>query len=366
MQFYPLTVAQRAQETSDTVTLTFAVPEPQSVDFQYTAGQYITLRKLHGDQELRRSYSMSSSPQDGRLSITVKKVTGGRVSTWLTEQVQVGDTIEVAPPEGRFSPTLHPDKRHAYYLIGAGSGITPLMSILKTVLEAEPMSSVYLLYGSRREEDIIFKEELARLEQRYTGQLVIEYVLSQPQKQTGGLFGLFKKPTTHWQGRTGRITPQIMESFFHENPAPVQEQETYYFLCGPGDFVERLKADLIVNGIAPTQIYAELFLHADSAPGAGVDANAGGARVTVQLKGKNIHITVPEKATILDVLVAEKHNPPYSCTAGACSTCMAKVTAGQVKMDVCHALDDDEVAAGYILTCQAHPITPEVSLSYDV
>jgi ring-1,2-phenylacetyl-CoA epoxidase subunit PaaE len=369
MEFFQLKVKQITPETADTATLEFDIPEELSDAFRYKQGQYITLRTHINGQELRRSYSMSSSPLDKKLAVTVKKVSGGKVSNWLNGTVKVGDTVEVAPPEGRFYTELNPEKRRTYYLFGAGSGITPLMSIIRTALETEPMSAIFLLYGSRNEENIIFRDELDRLTERYNGQLHVEYVLSQPKKEGGGgLFGIFKKSSSNWQGKTGRISAKVIQNFLDEQLARGPEHDCFYFVCGPGSMTDDVKHALTERGVASKQVHAEHFVNANHVPGefAATPGAAGGKRVIVHLKGEKIELPIPPGATILDVLVKEKFDPPYSCTAGACSTCMAKLVSGKVTMDACYALDDDEVKAGYILTCQAHPESDVVELTYDM
>lgn len=369
MDFFSLKIKNVTPETLDTVTLEFEVPADLQEKFAYKQGQHITVRIQKDGHELRRSYSMSSSPlEKGRLAVTVKKVRGGEVSVFLHDSVKAGDTLEIGAPDGRFFTPLDPEKRRTYYLFGAGSGITPLMSILKTTLEAEPMSSIFLLYGSRDEESIIFRDELERLTERYTGQLQVEHVLSQPKKESaggGGLFGIFKKTTTNWQGKIGRITQKLANEFLDENFPRGPESDCHYFVCGPGNMTDSVKIALLGRGIEAKQIHTEHFVNASHVPGE-FSAASEGKRVIVHLQGKKFDITVPPGATILDVLVKGKYDPPYSCTAGACSTCMAKLLSGKVNMEVCYALDDEEVKAGYVLTCQSHPETEVVELTYDM
>jgi ring-1,2-phenylacetyl-CoA epoxidase subunit PaaE len=365
MQFHKLQVAQKTAETTDTTTLELAIPAELTDLFQYRQGQYITIKATIGGKEIRRAYSMSSSPLDKTLAVSVKKVKGGQMSTWLHDIIKTGDSLEVAEPEGRFTNVLDVTQRRTYYLIGSGSGITPLMSILKTVLEAEPMSSVFLLYGSRDEENIIFRQALDTLSERYTGQLMVEYVLSQPPKQSGGLFGMFKKSTSNWQGRKGRIDATMIGHFIDDNAAPTRDDDCLYFICGPGNMADNIKTALVARGVESKQIHTELFLNAHHIPGEDMQTGAaGGKTARVTLNGQQYKVTVPPGASILDALVKEKLDPPYSCTSGACSTCMAKLSEGKVTMDACYALDDEEVKNGYILTCQAKPDT-DVVLSFD-
>ena len=369
MEFFQLKIKQRNPETSDTVTLEFDVPEELSDKFAYKQGQFITLRTHLDGHELRRSYSMSSSPLEKKLAVTVKKVEGGKVSSWLHDSVKAGDTLEISPPEGRFYTELKPDKRRTYYMIGSGSGITPLMSIIRTALETEPMSAIFLLYGNRNEESIIFRDELDRLSERYVGQLHVEYVLSQPKKEGGaGLFSIFKKSSSNWQGKTGRISNKTVNNFLDEQLERGPEHDCFYFICGPGTMTDDVKATIIGRGVAAKQVNAEHFVNANHIPGEFADSPSGGGekRAIIHLKGERIELPIPAGATILDVLVKEKYDPPYSCTAGACSTCMAKLVSGKVTMEACYALDDDEVKSGYILTCQSRLETDVVEITYDL
>jgi ring-1,2-phenylacetyl-CoA epoxidase subunit PaaE len=362
--FHLLRVKDVIRETEDTTTLVFDIPEGLQSAFQYVQGQYLTLKITVNDKAHRRAYSMSSSPTETDLAVTVKRVKNGIVSNFLHNHISPGSEIEVMEPEGRFFTPLDPDQRKTYYLFGAGSGITPLFSILKTILEQEPQSTVHLLYGNRTEDNIIFKHQLDALLRRYEGQFTVDYILSKPKREkAAGIAGLFSKGTLSWQGKVGRIDATQVNAFLENWPA--RNKKTAYFICGPGNLIDIVESTLLQLGIAKAHIHAERFVTQHLGDKDRIQG-LGGAPVKVQLNGQAIDLQVPAGKTILDALIAQKYNPPYSCTSGACSTCMAKVTKGQVKMDVCYALDEEEVDKGYILTCQAHPVSEDVEISFDI
>lgn len=363
-KFYTLTVKNVRPETADAVSIAFAVPEAQQAAFDYQQGQYLTLKLTINGEEVRRAYSMCSSPLDEDIEVTVKRVEKGLVSNYLNNQAKPGMEIEVMEPDGRFFTPLDADQQKTYYLFGAGSGITPLYSILKTVLEKEPASTVYLLYGNRNEASIIFKEGLAQLEKRYSDQLIVKHILSQPKREKSkGLAGLFSKGTLSWQGSVGRIDEKEVATFLEEYPR--RSKKAAYFICGPGEMIDTVEDKLLQLGIEKGAIHTERFTSKLVAATNGAATN-GTAKIKVHLDGKATELEMDSASTVLDALLEQKLDPPYSCTSGACSSCIAKVKNGTVKMDACYALDEEEVADGYILTCQARPTSPELEITFDV
>ena len=359
-QFYSLKVQQVKQETEDTVSVYFEVPNKLTDTFKFIQGQYLSLRFTINGKEERRAYSMSSAPLDKHLSVTVKRVKGGKVSNHIADGLKAGDTVEVMPPQGRFYTDLNPDQRKSYYLFGAGSGITPLMSIIRATLEQEPQSSLYLLYGSRHDDAIIFHEDLKALEEKHKGQFFVNFIVSQPKKEKTSWF---KKGTTNWAGSVGRISSKEVDRFLDKHP--IRGNEVACFICGPGAMIDTVEKHLESKPIDSKNIHTERFVTAAEVADQKTN-NAGSGLVKVSLRGNVIDVNVSADKTILDALIDLKEDAPYSCMAGACSTCMAKVTKGKVTMDVCHALDDDEVEEGYILVCQSHPIGDDVELTFDV
>lgn len=359
--FFSLPVKHIKKETDDAVSIYFDIPHNLKDTYAYQHGQYLTIRTMIGGKEQRRAYSIFTSPLDGEMAIGVKKVSKGLVSTFLCEKLKEGHELQVMPPEGRFTTPLSIDARKDYYLFAAGSGITPLMSILTTILETEPMSTVYLLYGNTSENTVMFNQKLSELEKKYAGQLIVEHILSQPQREKAGFFS---KGKITWLGKTGRIDAAIVENFLTDNP--MRSKEAVYFICGPNGMMATVELTLKARGIDKKHLHVEHFNN----DGVIVDPSVGGitvdgAQLTVTFMKKTHTVTVPKGEKILDTLLKNKIDAPYSCTSGACSTCMAKVTSGTVKMDVCFALDESEITAGYVLTCQARPTSDIVELTFD-
>ncbi len=360
--FYSLEVSKIVRETEDAVSIFFSVPDNLKETFTYLPGQYITLRFMLGGSEQRRAYSICTSPVHNELAITIKRVEKGLVSKHIVEKVQVGYTLQVMPPQGHFNANPNHEQRKTYYLFGAGSGITPLMSILKTVLEKEPASTVHLLYGNRNEGSIIFKNALDKLLETYEGQIFVEYILSAPKREkSSGLGSLFSKGKINWKGAVGRVDKTSIEKFLENHPK--RTADSAYYICGPSDMMQTIENVLTDKKIDKKNIHLEYFKTPETAVGA--ENAIGSAQVTVSLRHTKHNITVGKNEIILDELIKLKIDAPYSCTSGACSTCMAKLTKGTVKMRACFALDEDEVKAGYILVCQSVPNSEEVELTFD-
>jgi ring-1,2-phenylacetyl-CoA epoxidase subunit PaaE len=306
---------------------------------------------------------MSSSPTEGVCTISVKRVANGLVSNHIYNSLKIGDLVEVMPPQGRFTPPLSIGQSKTYFLFGAGSGITPLFSILKSILEEEPMSQIKLLYGNRNEDSIIFKSELDFLERKYKGQIEVEHILSQPKIEKKGSW-LFGKKTTSWTGKIGRCDAKVVSAFLGANPITTKDGAEY-FICGPESMMMTIENVLKTRNVEQKRIHVEHFLSASNTNNANNVSKGEGARLTVHLNGKRLDFQMEAGKTVLDTLVAHKVDVPYSCTAGACSTCMAKITKGEGKMGACFSLDPEEIAEGYVLTCQLRPTTETLEITYD-
>jgi ring-1,2-phenylacetyl-CoA epoxidase subunit PaaE len=239
-----------------------------------------------------------------------------------------------------------------------------VISMIKSMLEQEPRSTAYLLYGNKNEENIIFKDAIESLKEKYEGQLVVEMTLSQPKTEKGnGILGILGKKRTSWSGLKGRIDSAKVARFVQENPPKSEHAE--YYICGPGAMIETVQAILLGNGAPKSNIHQEYFTSGDSG-NSDVAQAADGATLHAKLGGKIIELAIQKNKTLLDTMLDAGHEAPYSCTSGACSTCMAKLTKGTVEMEACFALDDDEIVDGYILTCQSHATSAEVEVDFDV
>ena len=366
MAFNRLKVSQKVQETADSCSFLFVVPESLKEQYNYKAGQYLTIKLDVKGEEARRAYSIFTPPHNDQFGFTVKRVGGGLVSNHLIDSIDVGAEIEVMVPEGKFVvEPKHQEKRDHYFFAG-GSGITPVMSMVEAVLEEEPMSTCYLLYASRNEDAIIFKKKLDDLVLRYEDQLYVNHILSQPhQQKASGLKGLFgKKAQPMWRGLKGRVNADLLLRYMQDHPSKTGKD--VYYLCGPSGMIETVERALLNQGAEKVQIKREYFTAADEVATATTsETSATSCAATVTLNGETFSLDISPTKTVLDAIIDLGKDPPYSCTSGACSTCVAKVTEGKVEMDSCFALDDEEVEDGYVLTCQARCHSAKLVLDYD-
>jgi ring-1,2-phenylacetyl-CoA epoxidase subunit PaaE len=362
MKFHNLSIQSIVNETEDAKTIFFTIPSSLKSEFSFKAGQYLTLQDSINGEEVRRAYSICTMPDSETIGVTIKKLENGKMSSYIHNNWATGQEKSVAAPDGNF--TIEPDHytQKNYFFITAGSGITPVMSMLSSVLEHEPLSKCYVLYGCRNENSIIFKNQLDEIIKKYEDQLFITYTLSQPNaEKSGGLFGMFKKQVISWQGETGRISEAKVASFL-ESYTIDKKHDSEFYLCGPGDMITSVEEYLTKIYVDKKKINKEFFSTSSSDK---KEIASGSSQIKVTLNGETFIMTSNGKKPILDELIDMKKNPPYSCTSGACSSCMAKVVSGKVEMEVCYALDDQDIQNGLILTCQAKAVTPEVEIVFD-
>lgn len=360
-QFYNLPVKQVRQETPDAISIEFEVPEEYKSIFQYRSGQYLTLKTTVNGEELRRPYSVCSSPVvDDNPKVTSKRVEDGRVSNHLNDNLKTGDTLEVFPPMGKFTADFDPNNQRTFVMLGGGSGITPLYSLLKTALKEEPYSMVFLFYGNQDKESIIFDEELKQVKADYPERFKIVNVLENPPED--------------WEELSGRLDKQQILALL-DRYAISTNDEVEYYICGPQGMIDQAKAALSERGIEDERVHIEYF----STPMKDIEAamqevdaevSEGGedfeeAEVTVILEDEEFTVTVSKHETILDALIEEDYDPPYACQMGICTTCMAYLHEGNVQMYEDEGLSDAEKEEGYVLTCQSTPTTPKVKVEYE-
>lgn len=351
--FHALTVREIRRETEDSVSIAFAVPDRLAATFRFAPGQYLTLRCFLDGAELRRPYSICAGLDDGELRIAVRLLEGGRFSGFVRERLRAGERLEVMPPMGRFTVPLAPEAARGFLAIAAGSGITPVLSLLKTILAREPKSRFVLLYGNRTARSIMFRDALQDLKDRHLDRLTVLHVLSrEPQ------------PVPLLSGRIDR--ERIAAVLAHVLPAAMID---HALLCGSSGLIETARATLLVAGLPPERVHAELFTPAaDAGPPAAAPPAPGRDRAAlalVVLGGRRHELELMAGETVVAAARRVGLDVPYSCTGGMCCTCRAKLLAGEVTMAVNYGLEPAELEAGFVLACQARPRTARLVLDFD-
>ncbi len=354
-KFHKLKIREIRRETPDCVSISFDVPSNIKSEYEYLPGQHLTLRTQLGNAEVRRSYSICAAPNEAELRVAVKHVSGGQFSTFANEQLRPGDELDVMTPLGNFCLQTDPISSREYVAFVAGSGITPVISMMKTVLRNEPGSHFTLFYGNKNAESVIFREEIEGLKNEHMTRMSVHYVLSQEDPGMELFYGRIDAL------KCRKFCTQLLDA---------QAVDAYY-LCGPSAMIEAVRTTLHELGVDEKRIHSELFTTAGATGIASQKtwaANAGltSSNITITLDGKTYSYQHNQPTeTILDAGSRSIGELPYACKGGVCCTCKAKLLEGEVEMEVCYGLEREEIAAGYVLTCQAHPKTEKVVLSFD-
>lgn len=351
VEFHTVTIAAIEPLTKDAVAVALDIPSELASGFKHIPGQHLIFRAMIDGEDVRRSYSICSAPGDARPTVGIKHLAGGAFSTFVHEQLKVGDEIEVTYPTGEFTLTPQPTNRNHYVAVAAGSGITPVLSMIRSVLADEPDSMFTLIYGNRDGGSVMFLDELDALKSGYLSRFMLMHVLSRELHEVE----LFE----------GRIDADKLERVLTTILDPTDVAGWY--LCGPRGMVESATEVLMAKGVPADALHDELFYAGEVTEAMVAHDDVEGATVRFTLRGRTSTATVAlDGAPILDHVLAIRPDGPYSCRSGACASCRAKVTKGEVRMDRNWSLSKEEVAAGHILTCQSHPVTDEVELTYDV
>ncbi len=354
LKLHPLKIKKLNRLTDEAIAISFEIPDNLKDIFKYTQGQFLSIQAAVNGQKYRREYSLCSSPYYESEHVIASKIIGnGIVSNYLYKDLKEGDTLEVYPPQGKFFTQLDPSNEKKYVLVGGGSGITPLLSILKSVLHVEPKSKVMLYYGNATEKSIIFKDELLELQNKYKDRFKIYFTVSElPQE---------------WRGLKGFINKEDLIKITNDNTGN-KKNEAEYFICGPVEMMELVKQTLLSENIPADKIHIEFFtapLHHEEYIPAGEETDVLKERqVEIILDGNEYKISVSPDIAILDAAMNADLDPPFSCKSGICTTCRAKLYSGKVRMDEREGLSDSEIEEGYILTCQSHPLTDNVKIEY--
>jgi len=366
-KFHSLKIKDITKETADAVSIAFDIPENLKEDYNYLPGQYVTLKTIVNGETLNRSYSLCSNPIDGNdFRIAIKRVINGKVSTYLTQVAKVGDEMEVMLPMGNFHANIDRNAEKRYYLFGAGSGITPLYSILKTVLSSEPKSKVVLAYGNFNSESVIFKEELIKLQKENQSRLEVIHVFDKPKKK-GGFLGFGKKAVEELSFVEGRIDQVFVQKTLEGKDLSNAE----FYTCGPTGLMRAVENTLKRLNVSDDKVNVEYFTEKDAEDKKAVtvgEAEAdydGVTEIDVVCDGKSSSFSMKGKETILDACSKNSVDPPFACMVGACTTCRCKMTEGSVEMGDCEALTPKEIEQGYILSCQAKPTSKKLVVDFD-
>ncbi|WP_431133127.1 2Fe-2S iron-sulfur cluster-binding protein [Psychroserpens mesophilus] len=346
--FHSLKIQSLERITEKSVAISFEVPQHLKTEFTFKAGQYITLKTTINGIEIRRDYSLCSSPKSGELTVAVKEVEDGTFSSYANNELKIGDVLDVAPPKGRFVFEPNDSKTKHIAAFAAGSGITPVLSIIKCALEEEVKSNVVLVYGNKSTEDTMFLEQLLKLQHQYSNRFAIQFVFSQAQEDDA-IFGRIEKST---------VNLVLKNKYKH------LDIDAFY-LCGPEGMINTVKGVLEEHQIDKSTVFYELFKASKSEPITTENITTGNTKVTVILDEETTTFEMPQKQTILEAALDKDIDAPYSCQGGICSSCIARVTDGEAKMRQNNILTDGELAEGLVLTCQAQPTTEKITVDYD-
>jgi ring-1,2-phenylacetyl-CoA epoxidase subunit PaaE len=357
IHFHPLRIKEIKKETEDCVSVLFNVPEELKSAFQFTQGQNLTMRTTINGKEERRTYSICSSPLENQLKVAIKKVEGGLFSTFANDQLKENDVLDVMTPIGKFYTTLQPAQQKNYIAFAAGSGITPILSIIKTTLATEPNSNFTLVFGNKSRASIIFFEELEGLKNKYMNRFNLIHILSREKTDADLNFG--------------RITKEKCTTLFNKLLDIKTTDE--FFICGPEEMIFTVKHFLESEQVDEKKIHFELFTtpgqkKAASHKPQAKSAEGTNSNITIKLDGRSIDFKIPfnSDTTILDAAMQQGADVPYACKGGVCCTCKARLVEGEVSMVVHWGLEQEEIEQGYILTCQSHPKTEKVVVDFDI
>lgn len=346
-KFYILTVQEVRKETANSVSILFSVPDNLKETFSFIPGQYITIQIELNNEQIRRDYSICSSQNSGELKVGIKAVENGTFSQYAVTQLKAGDELEVSAPQGRFNLSPNADATKKYIAFAAGSGITPILSMIQSVLEDEPHSKFVLVYGNKNVNEVMFKKDIEQLKDTYNDRFFIHYTFSQEQYD---------------EYHSGRIDSRYAKIILDESYEGMKFDD--YFLCGPEPMIDDLKALIKSLEVPENNIHFELFTSAPESSNEVLDFN-GDTQITVLLDDEEDTFTMQRKRTILESALLQGLDAPYSCQGGICSTCIAQVTEGKAVMEKNSILSTEEVEEGLILTCQAHPVSPKIVIDYD-